>query len=103
MNIELGGWKGVLGQGLAHRELQCVLAVATGKTVKEVARFLGVAPSTATKRIASAMYKLGVKRQAAMVAEAMKIGLISFGCAAPADPDPQHHQDQDSHDGVFLA
>ncbi|MEE5042935.1 helix-turn-helix transcriptional regulator [Pseudomonas alliivorans] len=102
MNIVLGSWKGFLGQGLAPRELQCVLAVANGKTVKEAAQILGMAPSTTAKRIASAMFKLGVKRQAAMVAAAFAQGIISFACTSPADPDQQHDQDK-GHHGVLLA
>jgi len=103
MFLELCGWKGFTNRGLAPRELQCVLAIASGKTVKEAARALGVSPSTTAKRIASAMYKLGVHRQAAMVAEAIKLGLIYSGAmASPADPDPQHQRDE-SHDGVLIA
>lgn len=99
MNIELGGWIGFKDRGLAPRELQCVLAAANGCTVKEAAQVLGMAPSTTAKRIASVMFKLGVSRQPAMVAEAMKRGLIaplmvllaSFGgyhAATDLDGDP---------------
>lgn len=77
MNIELGGWIGFKDRGLAPRELQCVLAAANGCTVKETAQALGMAPSTTAKRIASVMFKLGVSRQPAMVAEALKRGLIA--------------------------
>lgn len=101
MFLELCGWKGFTDRGLATRELQCVLAIASGKTVKEAAKTLGVSPSTTAKRIASAMYKLSVHRQAAMVAEAMRLGLIVYsGGMMPA---PQQHHDQGSHDGIFLA
>lgn len=100
MNIKLGVWKGILGQGLAPRELECVLAVANGKTVKEAAKILGMAPSTTAKRIASAMYKLGVNRQAALVAAAFAQGIISF--AGVGSPTPEHQRDE-SHDGVFIA
>ena len=67
-----GAWKGHLGRGLAPRELQFVLSVAQGLTAKEIARAFDIAPGTVVKRLACAMYKLGVHRQGAMVAEAMR-------------------------------
>jgi len=78
--IVSGAWKGRLGQGLAPRELQCVLSVAQGMTAKEIARLFGVAPGTIGKRISNAMFKLGVHRRAALVAEAMKRQIISPVC-----------------------
>lgn len=78
--IVSGAWKGRLGQGLAPRELQCVLSVAQGMTAKEIARLFGVAPGTIGKRISNAMFKLGVHRRAALVAEAMKRQIISPLC-----------------------
>nr|WP_314586639.1 LuxR C-terminal-related transcriptional regulator [uncultured Pseudomonas sp.] len=77
MSIQFGGWVGFKDRGLAPRELECLLASANGCTIKEAAKNLGMAPSTAAKRIASVMFKLGVSRQPAMVAEAMKRGLIA--------------------------
>lgn len=68
--IVSGQWKGHLGRGLAPRELQCLLAVAQGMTAKEIARSIDIAPGTVTKRLSAAMFKLGVQRRAAMVAEA---------------------------------
>lgn len=78
--IIAGNWKGHLGMGLAMRELQCVMSVAQGMTGKEIARLFGVAPVTVGKRIESAMYKLGVHRRAALVAEAMRRQIISPMC-----------------------
>jgi DNA-binding CsgD family transcriptional regulator len=78
--IVSGAWKGHLGQGLAPRELQCVLSVAQGMTAKEIARLFGVTPGTIGKRIENAMYKLGVHRRAALVAEAMRRQIISPMC-----------------------
>ncbi|GLK88291.1 helix-turn-helix domain-containing protein [Pseudomonas turukhanskensis] len=75
--ISTGNWTGHLGMGLALRELQCLLAVACGKTSKEVAKDLGVAPGTVDKRLLSVTTKLGVTRRTAMVAEAMRRGLIA--------------------------
>lgn len=75
-------WRGYLGRELAPRELECVMAVAEGLTAKEIARRLGIQPSTVVKRLANAMYKLGVRRQPALVAEAMKRQIISPLCIA---------------------
>ena len=75
-----GAWKGHLGRGLAPRELQFVLSVAQGLTAKEIARAFDIAPGTVVKRLACAMYKLGVHRQGAMIAEAMRRQIISPLC-----------------------
>lgn len=78
--IENGAWKGYLGRGLAPRELECLLSVAQGMTAKEIARLFDVSPSAVMKRLTSAMFKLGVHRQAALVAEAMRRQIISPMC-----------------------
>ncbi|MFJ2548569.1 response regulator transcription factor [Pseudomonas sp. NPDC087612] len=78
--ITSGSWKGFLGRGLAPRELECLLAVAQGMTAKEIARLVDIAPGTVVKRLSAAMYKLGVQRRTALVAEAMKRQIISPMC-----------------------
>lgn len=75
--ITFAGFTGFLGRGAAPRELQCLMAVAAGKTSKEAARDLGIAPDTIDKRLLALTTKLGVNRRAALVAEAFKRGLIS--------------------------
>ena len=75
-----GAWKGHIGRGLAPRELQFVLAVVQGMTTKEIARAFGIAPGTVVKRLGCAMFKLGVNRQGAMVAEAMRRQIITPIC-----------------------
>lgn len=75
-----GTWKGQLGCGLAPRELECVLATAQGMTGKEIAQLINIAPGTVKKRLEAAMFKLGVHRRAALVAEAMKRQIISPMC-----------------------
>ncbi len=75
-----GAWKGHLGRGLAPRELQFVLSVAQGLTAKEIAKLFNIAPGTVVKRLACAMFKLGVHRQGAMVAEAMRRQIITPLC-----------------------
>lgn len=76
-SITSGNWTGHLGMGLALRELQCVLGIASGQTSKELARDLGVQPESIKKRVLAASTKLGVTRRAQLVAEAMRKGVIS--------------------------
>lgn len=78
--IVSGAWKGHLGRGLAPRELQFLLSSAQGMTAKEIARVFGVEPGTVVKRLSNAMFKLGVNRQTAMIAEAMRRQIISPMC-----------------------
>lgn len=75
-----GVWKGHLGRGLAHKELQYLLSTAQGMTAKEIARQFDVAACTVAKRLSCAMFKLGVTRQTAMIAEAMRRQIISPMC-----------------------
>lgn len=97
------GFIGNLGRGAAPRELECLMAVAAGLTTKEAAKDLGLAPDSFNKRLLALTTKLGVTRRAQLVAMAFAQGIISFACAAPADPDPQHDREQDQHQGVFVA
>lgn len=100
----IGNWKGLSNYGLAPRELEAVLHCANNRTVKETAKEMQISPTTVTKRLVSAKFKLGVSSIRALVLEAFRLGLIAAAsCAAPASPDPQHHHDQDQHNGVFLA
>lgn len=99
--LTFGSWTGFLGLGLAARELQCIMAVASGLTSKEVARELGVAKDTIDKRILSASTKLGVTRRAALVAEALRLGLIAMSVASQSTNDP--HGDNEDPSGVFIA
>lgn len=75
-----GAWKGHLGRGLAPKEVQYLLGTAQGKTAKEIARQFDVAACTVAKRLSCAMFKLGVTRQTAAVAEAMRLQIISPMC-----------------------
>ncbi|WP_081941226.1 response regulator transcription factor [Pseudomonas soli] len=75
--VTCGSWRGNLGQGLAERELACLVAVAAGHTDKEIAQRDGLSPRSIKGRIEAAMHKLGVYRRPALVAEAMRRGLIS--------------------------
>ncbi|HFQ8052612.1 TPA: LuxR C-terminal-related transcriptional regulator [Pseudomonas putida] len=75
--VTCGSWRGNLGQGLAERELACLVAVAAGHTDKEIAQRDGLSPRSIKGRIEAAMHKLGVYKRPALVAEAMRRGLIS--------------------------
>jgi len=75
-----GAWKGHLGRGLAPRELQFLLWIAQGLTSKEIARESGITPGGVKNRLTNAMFKLGVTRRTALVAEAMKRQIISPAC-----------------------
>lgn len=102
-----GTWKGNLGLGLAERELNCLMSVASGMTDKEIARRDGLSPRSIKGRIESAMFKLDVYKRPALIAEAMRRGIITILCSSqPPSLDPRKHSQrdhQDQHTGVFLA
>jgi DNA-binding CsgD family transcriptional regulator len=75
--VSCGSWQGFLGNGLAERELACLLAVAAGHTDKEIAKRDGLSPRSIKGRIESVMFKLGVYKRPALIAEAMRRGLIT--------------------------
>ena len=75
--ITHGNWQGFTGKGLSDRELEFTLAVANGATDKEIARQVGLACDSVKKRVYNAMFKLGVNRRAALVAEAMRQAIIA--------------------------
>lgn len=75
-----GAWRGHLGRGLAPRELQFLLWIAQGLTSKEIAREAGIEAGTVKKRLTNAMFKLGVTKRTALVAEAMKRQIITPVC-----------------------
>lgn len=92
---------GILGRGVARRELECILEIASGHSSKQAAQHLGCSPSTVEKAVERLFFKLRVSNRAALVTEAFRLGLIVFtGNMMPA---PQQRHDQDSHDGIFLA
>ena len=105
-----GAWKGKLGLGLAPRELEFVLSVAQGQTAKQIAKSCGISPGTVVKRLSSAMLKLGVTRQTAMVAEAIRRRIISPVSAALMSDTCRSHlasgdprQPGEAEEGIFLA
>ncbi|MEQ7921172.1 helix-turn-helix transcriptional regulator [Xanthomonas sp. WHRI 1810A] len=99
--ISAHGLIGVLGRGAAPRELECLLGVAAGCSTKEIAKDLGLAPDSVSKRLLALTTKLGVVKRTQLVARAFALGLISF--VGVANPMPENHQRDESHDGIFLA
>lgn len=83
-SITVGNWQGLLGQGAAPRELECLLAIAGGASGKEAARTLGISEDGVKKRLIALGTKWGVTRRAALVAEAFKRGVISPAATALA-------------------
>ncbi len=98
--IKFGELKGTTGL-LAEQEMRAALAICAGLSGKEAARVLGCAPSTIKKTVERVFYKLGVSSRAALVTEAFKLGLICFACNMT--PSPQHQQEQEPTNGIFIA
>lgn len=101
MTITFAGFTGLLGKGVAPREMQCLLAIAGGATGKEAARALGMSEDGVKKRLLALTTKLGVTRRAALVAKAFAMGLIQ-PASAPT-PNPKQQRDHDQYQGVFIA
>ncbi|MBH9410430.1 helix-turn-helix transcriptional regulator [Pseudomonas aeruginosa] len=78
--ITAGKWKGTLGRGLAPRELEATLHAASDLTAKEIAKLMGIAPGTVSKRLDDARFKLGAKTIRGLVLEAYKRQIISPLC-----------------------
>ncbi|WP_198912411.1 response regulator transcription factor [Parvularcula mediterranea] len=64
---------------LTPREHQTLAMIVSGRTTKEIAELQGISPRTAEKHRASLMGKFGVKSAAALMAAAVKEGLIKEG------------------------
>lgn len=62
---------------LTRREAEVIPMLAKGMTCPEIAKARGVAVSTSTKHVQSAMSKLGASRQAEVVAAAMRMDLLT--------------------------
>ncbi len=73
-------WQGRLGMGLAPRELEATLHTASDLTAKEIAKLMGIAPGTVSKRLDDARFKLGAKTIRGLVLEAYKRQIISPLC-----------------------
>ncbi|YCH23129.1 helix-turn-helix transcriptional regulator [Pseudomonas sp. D1-3] len=78
MTIEINGWRGHLGMGLAPRELEATIHVVGGNTIKEIARAMGISPDTAKNRLEGARLKLGNQRNLrGLAVEALRRGIIA--------------------------
>ncbi|HGJ8975192.1 TPA: LuxR C-terminal-related transcriptional regulator [Pseudomonas aeruginosa] len=90
-------WQGRLGMGLAPRELEATLHAASDLTAKEIAKLMGIAPGTVSKRLDDARFKLGAKTVRGLVLEAYKRQIISPLCvgilAILAAAQPLLHED----------
>lgn len=92
--ISAHGWTGYLNQGLALRELECLLGIAGGRSNKQLAQDLDLQPDTIKKTVSRALFKLGAANRASLISEAFKRGLIghclvlllAVGSAFGADP-----------------
>ncbi|HCF7131359.1 TPA: helix-turn-helix transcriptional regulator [Pseudomonas aeruginosa] len=80
VTISTDTWQGRLGMGLAPRELEATLHAASDLTAKEIAKLMGIAPGTVSKRLDDARFKLGAKTIRGLVLEAYKRQIISPLC-----------------------
>lgn len=75
--IQVEGWLGRLGQGLAPRQLEATLWAAAELNAKEIARRMGCTPGTIARRLDDARYKLGARTTRGLCLEAMRRGIIA--------------------------
>lgn len=76
--IQIDGWEGRLGQGLAPRQLLATLYAAKDLTAKQIAKHMDCSPSTINKQLEAARYKLGMQRTIrGLLLEAMRRGIIA--------------------------
>ncbi|HGM5182251.1 TPA: helix-turn-helix transcriptional regulator [Pseudomonas aeruginosa] len=75
--ISTDTWKGRLNMGLAPRELEATLYAASDLTAKQIAKMMGIAPGTVSKRLDDARFKLGSKTVRGLVLEAYRRQIIS--------------------------
>lgn len=75
--ISFAGFQGNLALGLARRELETLLAVATGMTDKQAAQAFGLSPRTVKGAVERCMHKLQVYKRTALVTEAFRRGIIA--------------------------
>lgn len=75
--IQIEGWQGRLGQGLAPRQLLATMLATLDLKVNEIAERMNCAPSTAEKTLDRARFKLGARTNRGLIAEAMRRGIIA--------------------------
>jgi LuxR family maltose regulon positive regulatory protein len=67
---------------LSPRQIGIVELIGQGRSNKEIARGLGIAPETVKTHVKNIFVKLGVERRAQAVAHAQALGLIREGVRA---------------------
>jgi ATP/maltotriose-dependent transcriptional regulator MalT len=70
---------GSINDALSRREISIVARIGQGRSNKEIARQLGIAPETVKTHIKRIFSKLGVERRAQAVCRAHALGLVSQG------------------------
>jgi len=76
--IQIEGWEGRLGQGLAPRQLQATIYAALDMTAKEIARRMDCSHYTVKQQLDDARFKLGNQRTTrGLCLEAMRRGIIT--------------------------
>src|SRR5690606_16131725 len=76
--IQISGWEGRLGKGLAPRQLQATIYAALDMTAKEIARHMGCSHYTVKQQLDDARFKLGMQRTTrGLCLEAMRRGIIA--------------------------
>ena len=76
--IQIEGWEGRLGRGLAPRQLQATIYAALDMTAKEIARRMDCSYYTVKQQLDDARLKLGNQRTTrGLCLEAMKRGIIA--------------------------
>lgn len=95
--IQIDGWQGRLGQGLAPRQLMAVLYAAKDMTAKQIAKCMGCSPSTINKQLEAARYNLSshpnyIRTVRGLCLEAMRRGIIAPLVLALLVGAEQNHQ-----------
>lgn len=93
--IEVPGFRGYLGRGLAPRQLEATLWSAAQFTAKEIARYMSCSPYTVRQQLDDARFKLGMQRTVrGLCIEAIKRGIIAPLCLVLTLAGPFHQQTQ---------
>lgn len=76
--IQVEGWQGHLGQGLAPRQLMATIYAALGFTRKEIAKHMECSPETIKTQLETARHKLDNQPTVReLCREAMRRGIIA--------------------------
>lgn len=76
--ITIEGWQGRRDKGLPERQLQALMYAAQDKTMKQIARHMGISEDAVSKRLTEARFKLGMQRSVrGLVVEALRRGIIA--------------------------